>query len=167
MSEVFKLSAPWFDYYRKIEALFGEDPDVLVQYDEEENIINIKVDGQDKADAITQLLPEEKQFGSITVRINVIPSNKIPSKIDLFKKAFDGNPIFSYAVVVDTGMTSNTFNYVIFRHKICQYWNDRLSDINGMTSILYEDLARDIFGDIDGIFFNTDLPENPGKPNNM
>jgi len=30
--------------------------------------------------------------------------------------------------------------------------------------MLYEDVARDIFENVEGIFFNTDTKDNPGKP---
>lgn len=56
----FKLSAPWVTLHRQIEALFGEDPDIKVEYvagDGEDPIIKLYVEGQDKADAIEQLLP--------------------------------------------------------------------------------------------------------------
>ena len=161
--EVLKLSAPWVNYYREINALFGEDPDVLVQYEEDENIINLRVNGQDKADAISQLLPEEKTFGSVVVKIKVIPANKPVTKVDLFKAAFEGNPIFSYAIAVDTGMTSNTFNFVVYKHIISQYFNDNLGDPHGNVSKLYEDIARDVFADkVDGVMYSTDVPSNDG-----
>lgn len=163
MSEVLKLSAPWVNYYREINALFGEDPDVLVQYEEDENIINLRVNGTDKAEAISQLLPEEKEFGNVIVKIKVIPANRVATKVDLFKKAFDGNPIFSYALSIDTGMTTNTFNYVIFKHLISQYYTDSLNDPHGLTAKLYEDIARDVFEDkIDGVMYSTDTKENNG-----
>lgn len=165
MGEVLKLSPPWYFYYRKINALFGEDPNVLVQYEEDENVITLRVNGQEKADAIAKILPTEKVFGNVTLRINVVPSNKEPSNIELFQRAFEGNPIFSYALSVDTGMTSNTFNYCVFRNEVVQIWNDNMGDVNGNVSTLYENLAREVFEDTDGILFNTDLPGNPGRPN--
>lgn len=164
MGEVLKLSPPWTIYMRKINALFGEDPDVLVQYEEDENTINLRVNGQDKADAISKILPTEKAFGNVVLKINVIPSNKPETKLETFRKAFEGNPIFSYAVAIDTGMTSNTFNYFMFKNKVCQFFGDSLSDPNGNISALYADIASEIFEDSDGILFSTDTPENLGKP---
>ncbi len=165
MSEVLKLSAPWVEYYRKINALFGEDPDILVQYEEDENIINLRVTGQDKADALTQILPTEKAFGNVIVKINVIPANKVSTKLEVFKKAFEGNPIFSYAVAVDTGMSSNTFNYFVFKHRICSFFNDNLGDVNGNYNALYEDVAKEIFEDAGGILFCTDSINNDSSYN--
>ena len=163
MSEKLKLSPPWVTYVRKIEALFGEDPDIKIEYDEANLILKLFIENPTKADAIQQLLPTEKVFGNITLAVQVIPANKPQRKIDIFQKAFEGNPVFSYAVSVD-GISSNDYNFVVFRHKICQFWNDQMNDINGNVSTLYEDVARDIFENADGVFFNTETPDNLGKP---
>ena len=163
MSEKLKLSPPWITYVRKIEALFGEDPDIKIEYDEPNLILKLFVENPTKADAIQQLLPTEKVFGNITLSVQVIPANKPQRKIDIFQKAFEGNPVFSYAVSVE-GISSNDYNFVVFRHKICQFWNDQMNDINGNVSTLYEDVARDVFENTDGVFFNTETPDNLGKP---
>ena len=157
-----KLAPPWVIYYKEINALFGDDPDITVQYEEDTNTINMKVDGQEKADAIVQILPTEKKFGNVVVKINVIPANKPQTELDVFKKAFEGNPIFSYAVSIDTGMTSNTFNYFVFKHKICQYYGDSLNDPHGNISMLYEEIARDVFEKNESVMFSTDTKDNDG-----
>ena len=167
MGQVLKLSSPWIEYYRKINALFGEDPNVLVQYDEEENEIILRVTGQEKADAIAEILPAEKSFGNVVVKITVVPANKAETKLEVFKKAFEGNPVFSYALSVDTGMTSNTFNYFVFKHRICSFFNDNLGDINGNYNALYEDVAKNVFEDADGILFCTDTINNDSSFNVM
>ena len=81
----------------------------------------------------------------------------------MFRKAFEGNPAFSYAVTVG-GISSNDFNYVVFKNKVVQYWNDNLGDINGNESTLYQEIAKDIFEDCTGIYFCTDTEKNLGKP---
>lgn len=162
MSEV-RLSPPWNTYVRKIKALFEEDPEIKVEYDDENIKLKLFVENQNKADAIQQLLPEKKEFGNVTLYVEVIPANRPQKKIDLFRKAFEGNPIFSYAVSV-SDLSSNDYNFVVFRHKICQFWNDQLNDINGNVSTLYENVAREIFEDHEGVFFNTETPDNLGKP---
>jgi len=50
--------------------------------------------------------------------------------------------------------------YVLFKNKVVQYFIDNIGDYNGMKSTLYEDIARDIFEDVDGVFFCTALPDN-------
>lgn len=52
----------------------------------------------------------------------------------------------------------NSFTYVVFEKEVVQYWNDNLADYNGLTSTLYQDLAKEIFEDanLDGVYFCTD-----------
>ena len=158
MSKNVKLAAPWVTYFRKIEALFGADPDVDVRLDEEKKVITLYVSGEDKADAIAQLLPFQKEFGNVTVQINVVPANREEYQtIDLINLAFKGNPNLSYIETVD-GIFSNKINYVVFKNEVVQYFNDNLNDIHGLTSTLYQDIAKDIFGTNKDVCFCTDVP---------
>lgn len=163
MIPLYGLVSPWVDYYRQLEALFGDDPDIMINYKEDDNIITLWVDGMEKADALAQLLPTEKTFGNVTIRIEVVPANTEPSKLELFRRAFEGNPAYSYALSIG-GIASNDFNYLVFRNKVVQYPADNLNDINGNKSTLYENIARDVFDDPEGIMFCTDTEQNLGKP---
>ena len=150
-----RLSSPWVLFYRKIEAFFREDRSVRVKYDSGTQTIKVFVTGQEKADALTQLLPTERTFGSVTVKVEVIPANlESPSKLVLFQKAFDGNPALAY--IKAGGDSVFDLNYVVFRGRVVQYRSDDIGDVNGLTSTLYQDLARDIFEDAEGIFFCTE-----------
>ena len=152
-----KLSSPWVLYYREVEALFAEDPGVTISLDEVTCTLKIYVDNNpEKAEALTQLLPAYKYFGNIALKIEVLPSNiQATSKIDLFRKAFSGNPAVSYIETVDGIFRAN---YIVFKNKVVQYFADDLGDINGMHSTLYQDIAQDIFGSEEGIYYCTDLP---------
>lgn len=150
-----KLSAPWVSYYKKIKTLFDEDPNVSVDYDEDNREIKIYVDGTDKATALDTLLPDEKSFGNVVVKTTVIPANKVEKKIDLLRTAFDGNPNFSYATTVE-GVLTNPISYVVFKPKVAQYWDDNLHDPHGLVSTLYANIAGDVIGESDGICFATD-----------
>lgn len=157
-----KIVSPWVNYFREIEALFGDDPDIVIDFDEQAPEIVLHVIGVDKADAITQLLPAEKQFGNVVLMIKVVPANPIErTRTQLFKDAFKGNPAFSYAATV-SGVSSNDFNYVVFKNKVVQYWNDDLSDVNGQCSTLYQEIAKDVFGEEEGVYFCTDTEKNLG-----
>lgn len=156
-----KLSAPWVTFYREIVELFGADPDIRIEYDEEAPSVTLYVEGQDKADAIQSILPVEKNFGNVTMSITVVPSNdKQKTKADIYRTAFNGNPAFSYAVT-DEGITTNPITYVVFRNKVVQFWNDNLGDINGNISTLYQDIARDALED-EEVMYCTDTDKNLG-----
>jgi hypothetical protein len=155
-----KYASPWVIYYRRIEALFKHDPEVDVTYNEEDNEIKILVKNDRKYDAICVLFPVEKRFGNVTFKITVIPSNDDtePTWSDLFNDAFGGNPIFSYAEHVDTSL--GTFDYIVFNEPAAQYFSDNLSDIRGVTTELYQDIAKEIFDTgKEAVCFCTDVLE--------
>ncbi len=151
--EELKLSPPWAILYSEIEALFAEDPDIKTDYDEEAHIIRIYVEGSEKADALTQLLPTEKTFGGVTVKIQVIPANlRGLTRLQLFQKAFKGNPAF-FSVEATDGIFDR--NFVLFKPKVVQFYADDLSDFNGLKTTLYQDIAKDVFSEVPGVYFCT------------
>lgn len=158
------LVSPWIEFYSELEVLFKEDPGVKVLYDDENKIVKLYVEDAEKADALTRLLPAEKNFGGVKLTIEVVPANKLgDSALGLFQKAFKGNTAVSYIRNV-TGMFGFDFNYVVFKPKVVQYYTDSLNDIYGMRSTLYQDIAKDVFSDVKGVYFCTDLVENLGQP---
>ena len=158
-----KLSPPWCVFYRELQALFGDDADCHVVYDEQAEVVKIFVDNDEKADVLSQLLPTKKMFGRVGLDIQVVPANdkkystEVPEKVDaeMFEKAFKGNPVFSYAKNF-RNLFQFEATYVVFVPDVVQFYTDDISDINGIKSTLYEDIARDIFEDIP-VNFNTDL----------
>ena len=158
-TQMLNLSSPWMIFYKEMEMLFKGDPEVNLSFDEDNHIINIRVDNQEKANALEKILPMEKTFGTITVKIRVIPANGyVTTKATLFEQAFNGNPVFAYLQNSSKGIYSD-LAYVVFKREIAQFFADDLSDIHGFRSMLYQDIAKDIFGDITGIFFCTDTDE--------
>lgn len=157
--EKVNLSSPWVIYYGKLESFFEQDPDVKVTLEEEEEyqpVIRLYVDNDRKADALQELLPNEKKFGNVKVPIIVIPSNNTFSKLDLLKVALEGND-----AVVDIETVPTVFDditYIIFEKKVVQYFADDLGDLHGINSTLYQDLAKEIFGECEcsNIHFCTD-----------
>lgn len=153
------LSAPWVTYYRKLDALFGGDPDIRVEYDEDNVEVKMFVENATKAEAISQLLPTEKTFGGVVLKITVVPANSVGvSRAALIATAFEGNPAYSYGITVDR-VSSNPFHYVVFKNEVVQFYNDQLNDVNGNVSTLYQDIAKEVLGESEGIYFCTDLPK--------
>lgn len=151
-----KISSPWVTYYNELRELFKGDDGVRIVYDEENSNINIYVAEQAKATALEHFLPTVKEFGNVTLAINVIP----PNETKLFKTTttptirdvFKGNPHVDDIIEID-GMFSAT--YVVFHKEVVQYFDDNLGDINGNISTLYQNIANDVFGEHAGIFFCT------------
>ncbi len=154
MNDGLKISAPWILYYKAIEALFAKDQAVKTAYDDENKVIKLYVDGDRKAEALAQLLPKEKNFGDVIVKIEVIPANEMKTQADLFKAAFEGNGAFAYIAKNTDPLLGNAY-YLVFRKKVVQYWGDNLNDIKGNISTLFEDIARTVFEDSE-VFFCTE-----------
>lgn len=149
------LSPPWYTYHHKVMALFGSDPDIRVRdlekVSDNEYSYMMLIGSQDKAEAIKKILPGEVPIGDVTVRAAILgpdedgenSAEEIASVCDLFRKAFTGNPHFSRVVTVryPPGMV---LNYCVLKKEIIQFWNDDLSDINGVCSMITSELAREI-----------------------
>lgn len=150
------LASPWVIFYHEIQALFKEDKDIKITFDEDNYIIKLYVTGTDKAEALEKLLPQEKQFGNVTLKIMIIPANNTdPTYKELYERAFAGNPVFSYASNGYNGITADN-TYIVFKKEVVQYYNDSLKDINGVCSTLHQEIAKDVFGEMPGICYCTD-----------
>lgn len=158
-----KISPPWITFYNEIEVFFQDDPEVHVVYDEEAYSIKLYVDNSVKASALDKILVHEKTFGNITATVTVIPANGFgtPAQEFLYKHALDRNPALSYIQTVG-GIFMNGATYVVFANKVVQYWDDNLGDVNGLCSTLYQEIAKDIFTEREGVFFCTDVPGKTG-----
>lgn len=159
MAENFQLSSPWVLYVNEIKAFFKGDKDVEVIFDEDTNTVKLLVNGAEKADALTQLLPAKKQFGNVTLTIQIIPANRFePNKLDLFRKAFADNPIVTDYISIPKEITgfANDFNYLVFKKEVVQYHNDSLNDPHGNCSTLYQNIAEEVFDNYSGVYFCTD-----------
>ena len=156
---ILKLSAPWQIYYKELCELFKHDSEIRIIYDTDEQIINIYVESTAKADAMAAVLPTEKEFGGITVYINIIPANPTFKKAksvrgSLYEDLFRGNSIVDDIVTIE-GVMTNSITYVIFKKEVVQYYNDSLADAHGMCSTLYQDIAKRVLDAGEGIFFCT------------
>ena len=102
-------------------------------------------------------MPAEKTFGNVTVKLNIVPANLGSDILDLFARALDGNPIVTDISTVEAmGMKSA---FIVFEREVVQYFNDDLSDANGVCSTLYQELAKEIFGENLGVFYSTDVQD--------
>ena len=172
MAEIkLKLAPPWITYVNKIQALFGNDPDIKIVYDNDEVEVKLFIEDSNKATAISQLLPSEKEIGNVKLKITIIPANgaelndiKMSNK-QLFDFAFNRSPVYAKAVEI-IGVFNNPMTYVVFKNKVVQFFNDNLADIHGLVSTLYQDIAYELFEDANlrGVFYNTDIEEKVGMP---
>lgn len=160
-----KLSPPWYTYHRKIQALFGRDPEIhireLAEVSPGKYTYMILVDNESKAEAIKAILINPQILGNIEVKATILgPSEdsvKQNDNIDIvtYETAFRGNPVFSKVVSCSYGRVFEK-SFCIFKKQVIQFWNDDLSDYYGNYNGLAEDIAREIFEQNHNIQFCTD-----------
>ena len=153
------LASPWVIFYKEIEALFAKDPDIDVIFNEKNPEIKILVNDEIKADAISKIFPHHKKLSNVEVKITVVPANEtVETTLDIFRKAFYGNPAVDSFVSVPT-MYGAPMNYMLFAPEVVQFWADNLGNPNGIESMLYETIAKDIFENSDMIFSTAVIEE--------
>lgn len=161
MAKDLKLSPPWNTFVSELKALFGEDPGIKIQFDEDNYEVKLFVADPEKADALTQLIPAQRIYGNVALTVTVVPANYMEeSNADLIEAAFKGNPVLKQVLCLKTPF--GEYDYAVFRKDVVQFYNDNLCDPHGNESTLFEDIARDVFGSGD-VFFCTDS-EKVGKP---
>ncbi len=147
MAENLNLQAPWVLYARKLKALFDKDPDIKVEYNHEDTEVKLYVEDADKANALSKILPECVEFGNIILLITVIPANVSDDYATLFQKAFQGNPAVAEIKENETVMEDKA-TYVLFEPEVVQFFSDDIGDYHGISSTLYQEIAKEIFEDI-------------------
>lgn len=153
------IYAPWVIYVNQLKALFEKDPEVRVEYDHETASATLYVENAEKAEALNKLLPAQKSYGKTILTIRVVPANTKSSFTQYVEAAFKGNEAFSHLTVIEEipdMYISNPIAYCSFKKEVVQYPADDLSSETGLQSTLYENLAREILGDVDGVYFCTD-----------
>lgn len=141
--ENIKLSAPWYTYLHELEAMFEDDPDIIIHYDDEDKKISVFCSKLTKATALEKILKHEQVLGNVTLKIDVIFPNEEGDISDVFNDAFRDNPSLSFATSIDSPL--GTHRYVVFAKKVVQFYNDQMDDIYGNKSMLFQDIAKDIF----------------------
>ncbi len=149
---IIKLSPTWHTYHRKVNALFGKDPDIIIKdlakIDDGSYTYMMLISNKEKAAAIKAILPSTVTFGSINVNACILGPEEdeiIPitgSEVDIYKSAFSGNPIVTQ--ILEIKASGISFAYCIFKKEIVQFWNDDLSDYRGNFNGLPSDIAREL-----------------------
>lgn len=153
MNTKIKLSPPWVTYKNYLDAMFGQDPDVEILFNDEEPEVKLVVSNGSKAVALRQILPETKTFGNVTLTINIETTKQDVSDLNLLKAAFNNNPVLCRTEGYDT--VFGPVDFAIFKKEVVQFYNDEMYDMNGLKSTLYENIARELFPDMT-VHFCTD-----------
>ncbi len=160
-----KILPPWTLVIRKLEALFDGDPQIAFNCDFSGShpTVVMACNNGDKVAALQQILPEEVNFGNVSLKVVVdgTPSNRaFASKVELFDTAFEKNPAYAYSVCpAEEGYQWIGTTYVVFNNCVVQFAADNLNDCHGVISTLYETIADELLTGpaTEGVFFNTNV----------
>lgn len=165
---VVKLSSPWMKLYHEIRAMFAEDQNVHVIFDEDKGNIVVYAQQPRKAAALGILLNKKYTFGNVEINVIVPPTNsetiEFYNSKEIYDAAFNENHALSFTYVSPLPIANDTC-YVVFKNCVVQYFNDDLSDIHGNCSTLYQEIAKEIFNDtkLGPVNFCTDVPAKAEK----
>jgi hypothetical protein len=163
MAEV-QMQAPWVVYAKKVKALFEYDSDIIVSEpielaDEGAYNLEVRVSGDDKAESIAKVLPEDVEFGNIALHIMVIPDNdgKL-TMLDHIRRAFAGNPALVDVMEVPVVPGGPSMAFALFAPEVVQIECDNAASPYGIVTTTYEDVARDVLN-VDGVMIASEIED--------
>ena len=148
-----KIEAPWYEFQKKVKALFQNDTDIYVGdiYQPEDGkthyAFDIEVLNHKKFLALDRALPKTREFGNVSLGITLFDvenGSGVDDAITLYKTIFEGNPALKdFKEAVD--FTGTKHGFVRFKPEVIQFFHDDISDYNGNWSGLAQDIAREVF----------------------
>jgi hypothetical protein len=150
------MQSPWVVYAKKLSALFACDPDVRVELGDDDLVLRVFVHGDDKAESISAILPDEMTFGNVSIPIEVIPDNDAElTYIDHLRRAFAGNPALVDVVECPVVQGGPSMAYALFAPEVVQIECDNAASPYGLLTNTYEDIARDVLS-VEGVMLTSE-----------
>lgn len=151
------ISAPWYEFQKKVKALFERDPQIIVGdiYEPEGGEVNyafdIEVRNHEKFIALDRVIPGIKEFGNVTLGIVLYDEENVSAAdlgIETYKAIFNGNPIVKdIRDVQDFAGVRHGFVRFDPALSLIQYQCDDTSSYDGRSTVLAQDVAKEIFED--------------------
>ena len=147
------IQAPWVTTYKKICALFENDMDLHISDINEPTpgncTIVISSQNNAKLESIKKILKNHFEFGNVTLDIEFIPEDNNEKITDSdFRNAFNCNENLTEVRTIETP-DGFSRTYVVFEKEVVQFYNDDLTDLYGNYNGLMEDIARELFNEVD------------------
>lgn len=144
-------------YYR-LRAILAADPDITMEYDHKSTTVNIIVAADDRAEALSEILPSEYEFKDGEVLHVLINGMTFEHSQDLdedtIRLAFWENPYFVDVKRVESPMGGRDF--VVFKNTTIAYKADNYGNPAGYYVKTAEQLAVSVF-EFPGLFVTSDV----------
>lgn len=151
------MAPPWYEYQRKVKALFNPDPEIKVgdlrpNGGDNKFIFTITTTNKDKYGALQKIMPDVKTLGAITINVSIELDEK-PAETNPYAIAFKGNPLVG-RIEKATDYAGTEFTFICFNPAVLQFPNDDITDLYGNFSGLAQDVAREILSDVEHLGTN-------------
>lgn len=142
-------------YYR-LRALLAADPDITMEYDHKSTTVNIIVADDDRAEALSEMIPSEYDFGDGEVLHVLINGMTFEHSRELDEEtvnlALGQNPYFAGLKSFDFPMGARDF--LMFKNTTIPFKADNFGNPEGYYVKTPEELAVSVF-DLPGLFITT------------
>lgn len=162
-------SPPWYTYVHELYELFRYDDDIsfmnMNSFDEkvkskdESPVITVTmaISNREKMKALAKIIPSITTFGNVKVCIDLLDASPEITEADIYKAAFKNNPIVE-RIFSEEGM-GGTNTYIEFAPYVRQFYDDNIASASGYTSMLPEQIARDVLTKMPAFFSSGRMPE--------
>lgn len=148
-----KLSPPQYSYAACLRAFFAGDPRIKVGECDGETV-KVTVSDKDCYDALCQCLETEKQFGLLTLNVEIVPANrnlaaKKPGKCwttrGAIEEVLSKNPLFVEMMEQYIPVLRKYTVHCVMAPTVVQFANDNIGSPWKLTTCTAEEVARAIF----------------------
>ena len=163
-------SPPWYTYVHELYELFRYDDDIsfmnMDSFDEkvksgdESPVITVTmaISNREKMKALAKIIPSITTFGNVKVCIDLLDASPETTEEDIYRAAFKHNPIVDQIFSKEGVGGTNT--YVEFSPYVRQFYDDNIASASGYTSMLPEQIARDVLTKMPVFFSSGKVPED-------
>lgn len=146
MTRKLDLSSPWQIYRQELAALLEYDDAVRVGPVEDgdesgQKFVTVEVSNHTTAAALEKLL-KPKEFGNVTLTVEVKDTAQEETLADILKDAFAHNPIVR-GVETQIDPTGTAWTYLVMEAEFVQFPADNLADYRRNQTLTAEQAARD------------------------
>jgi len=153
-----QMNPPAVEMSNKVRELFKLDPKLKLSYSDRTHIVKIVSEDLEKAQAVRYVLPDYIQcfievYYKLGDELILLGSpSGYHADVKIFRKAFEGNPLWVYTHEWHEKAISNAHCWAGFIPTPVCYVNDDLSNLYGDAVVLPVDLAKEVL-DTDGIHY--------------
>jgi hypothetical protein len=105
------------------------------------------------------VLPERKEFGNVTLEIEVVPDNEDELTVaDHLRRAFAGNLVLRDVVEYPVVPSGPSMAFALFAPEVVQIECDNAASPYGIVTTTYEGVAKDVLN-VEGVMIASEIED--------